>query len=433
MTGLDDVDGLWLDGLTKGVPGGTAPFRLADIGSRNWNLLREDLPLPLAVLKRSALDHNSLWMQRYLELSGVRIAPHGKTTMSPQLFQRQLDDGAWAMTVATAQQIEVARRYGVKRIVLANQLIGRQAIRYVLDALQADPDFDFYCLVDSVDGVEMLHRAAEAHALGRPLQVLLEGGMPGGRTGARDLDAAMATARAVRDAAPHLALRGVEGFEGLIMAQPHETQADAVGGFLDFLVEIARACDREALYADGPVILSAGGSAFYDIVIGRFNAAGLSRETLVLTRSGCYLTHDSAMYRRFFEDLKQRAPEAAALGNGLQAALEVWAYVQSRPEPGKAILTMGKRDASEDADQPVPLLWYRPGEHDRPVTAPAGATVVGMNDQHAHMTVPEDAPYRVGDMVGFGISHPCTTFDKWDVMAVVDDDYNVVSAIKTFF
>lgn len=433
MTEFSDIDDLRLDGLTKGVPGGTTPFRLADIGARNWNLLREDLPLPLAVLKRSALDHNSHWMQRYLDLSGVRIAPHGKTTMSPQLFQRQLDDGAWAMTVATAQQIEVARRHGIKRIVLANQLIGRQAIRYVLDELQADPDFDFYCLVDSVAGVELLRQAAAAHGLGRPLQVLLEGGMPGGRTGARDLDAAMATARAVHAAAPHLALRGVEGFEGLIMAQPHETQADAVGGFLDFLVEIARACDREALYADGPVILSAGGSAFYDIVIGRFNAAGLSRETLVLTRSGCYLTHDSAMYRNFFEDLKQRAPEAAQLGKGLQAALEVWAYVQSRPEPGKAILTMGKRDASEDAGQPVPLFWYRPGEHDRPVAAPDGATVVGMNDQHTHMTVPESAPYRVGDMVGFGISHPCTTFDKWDVMAVVDDDYNVVSAIKTFF
>ncbi|MCG8545955.1 MAG: hypothetical protein MJE12_17295 [Alphaproteobacteria bacterium] len=129
MTGFTEIDGLRLDGLTKGIPGGTSPFRLADIGARNWNLLREDLPLPLAVLKRSALDHNSHWMQRYLDLSGVRIAPHGKTTMSPQLFQRQLDDGAWAMTVATAQQIEVARRHGVRRIVLANQLIGRQAIR----------------------------------------------------------------------------------------------------------------------------------------------------------------------------------------------------------------------------------------------------------------------------------------------------------------
>ncbi len=433
MSGLADIDGLSLDGLTKGIPNGTAPFPLTDIGSRNWNLLREDLPLPLAVLKQSALDHNSRWMQRYLDLSGVRIAPHGKTSMSPQLFRRQLDDGAWAMTVATVQQIEVALRHGIKRIVLANQLVGRQAIRYVLDRLRADPDFDFYCLVDSVAGVEMLHAAARAEALDRPLQVLLEGGIAGGRTGARDLDTAMATARAVAAAAPYLALRGVEGFEGLIMAGPEETQADAVGGFLDFLVEIARACDREALYADGPVILSAGGSAFYDLVIGRFNAADLSRETLVLTRSGCYLTHDSAMYRNFFAALKQRAPEAAALGEGLRAALEVWAYVQSRPEPGKAILTMGRRDTSDDSGQPVPLLWYRPGQHDRPVAAPGGAQVVGMNDQHAHMTVPADAPFRVGDMVGFGISHPCTTFDKWDLIAVVDDDYNVVSAIKTFF
>ena len=167
----------------------------------------------------------------------------------------------------------------------------------------------------------------------------------------------MATARAVRDAAPHLALRGVEGFEGLIMAQPHETQADAVGGFLDFLVEIARACDREALYADGPVILSAGGSAFYDIVIGRFNAAGLSRETLVLTRSGCYLTHDSAMYRRFFEDLKQRAPEAAALGNGRARGLGLRAVTagagQGDPDHGQARRLGGRGSAGAAALVPA--------------------------------------------------------------------------------
>ena len=433
MPDLAAIDGLPLDGTSKGLPSGVTPLRLGEVGGRGWNVLAEDLPLPLAVLKDSALAHNGAWMRRFLELTGARLSPHGKTSMAPQLFARQLADGAWAITVATVQQLEVCRRFGFQRLLLANQLIGRPAIRYVLNELKRDPDFDLYCLVDSTDGVALL--ATEAHEVspGRPLQVLLEGGTQGGRTGARELQEALAVARAVKQAEPFLALAGVEGFEGLIPGSDEGEQDRLVGAFLDYLVTIARAVDAEDLFAPGPVLLTAGGSAFYDLVVERFADAKLSREVMVVTRSGCYLTHDSGLYEGFFGRLRRRAPVVENLGDGPQAAFEVWAYVQSRPEAGKAILTVGQRDVGRDAAWPTPLLWYRPGLHDRPVAAPAGSAVSGMNDQHTHMTVDEAAPYRVGDMVGFGVSHPCTTFDKWDVIPLVDDDYNVVSAIKTYF
>jgi D-serine dehydratase len=429
---LSRIDDTLLDGTTKGVPSGSAPFRLAEFGTKGWNVLRGDLPLPLAVLKDSALRHNGDWMRRFLDLSGAKLSPHGKTSMSPQLFARQIEDGAWAITVATAQQIEVCRRFGFARVILANQLVGRPAIDYVLGELARDPAFDFYCLVDSPAGVEILARAAREAAIGRPLQVLLEGGTAGGRSGCRTLEEALAVARAVAAAAPHLALRGIEGFEGLIPGETPAAQDDNVGVFLDYLVEIARAVDRLGLFASGPILLTAGGSAFYDLVTDRFQGAGLAGEVVVVTRSGCYLTHDSGLYQRFFERLRDRT-QVADLGDGPRAAFEIWAYVQSRPEAGKAILTMGRRDAGTDAEWPRPILWYRRGLHPAPVAAPEGSGVVDMNDQHTHMTVAEDAPYQVGDMVAFGISHPCTTFDKWDVIPVVDDDYNVVSAIKTFF
>jgi D-serine dehydratase len=434
MTSLKELDTIRLDGSVKGIPGGVAGFTLGEIGGKGWNLLREDLPLPVAVLRRSALARNSAWMREFLALSGAVIAPHGKTTMSPQLFQQQLGDGAWAMTVATTQQLRVCRDFGIKRIVLANQLIGRQAIAYVLDEIKRDKQFDFYCLVDSVANVEQLAAAACAAAPGRPLQVLLEGGMAHGRTGCRDLAAALAVARAVKAAGPHLALRGVEGFEGLIHSDSPKDDAAAVASFLDFLGTIAVACEREGLFAPGTLILSAGGSAFYDIVVERFRRAGITREFLLVIRSGCYLTHDSKMYREAFEHIRERRPDIDRLGGGLEPAFEVWAYVQSRPEPGKAILTMGKRDVSYDVDLPMPLKWFRPGDDANAVrTVPAGHMVIGLNDQHCHMTVPMDSPLAVGDMVGFGISHPCTTFDKWQIVPLVDDDYNVVSAIKTFF
>lgn len=430
---LSKLNHSFVDQRIKGMPGGLEPLALEAIGAQGWNLLREDLPLPVAVLRQSALAANRRWMQAFLQHSGAVIAPHGKTTMSPQLFDTQLADGAWAITVATVHQLQVARAYGVERVILANQLVGRQAIRYVLDELARDPAFDFYCLVDSVEGVAQLAAAVQQAGLDRPIQLLLEGGYRGGRTGCRDLASALAVARAVAAAAPALTLRGVEGFEGLFPGSA-EAKAAAVASFLEFLVEIAVAVEREGLFAKGPLLLSAGGSAFYDMVAARFARARFTREVRVVTRSGCYLTHDAGLYAHAFDDLLRRSPGLARLNAAPEAALEVWAYVQSRPEPEKVLLTLGKRDVSYD-EMPVALRWFRPGGGlgPAPATIDAGHVVTGLNDQHCHMTVPANSPLAVGDMVAFGISHPCLTFDKWQVIPMVDDAYNVVGAIRTFF
>ena len=429
-------DGVMVDGRTKGIPPGEGPLPLSDIGSRGWNVLREDMTLPLAVLKVAALDHNGRWMRRFLDATGTALAPHGKTTMSPDLFDRQLADGAWGMTLATVQQVRVARESGISRIVLANQLVGRQAIDYIAAELAGDPAFDFYCLVDSIDGVRQLAERLAPNPPGRPFQVMVEIGAMGGRTGCRTDDAALAVARAVKQAEPLLALRGVEGYEGMVRGEGDRD--DAIREFLDSIVAVAASGVREDLFAPGPVILSAGGSAFYDMVASRLgNAglgnAGLGRETLVVLRSGCYLTHDSKSYETMFQQIRERMPEVDGFGPGPVAALEVWAYVQSRPQRDKAILTVGKRDISYDVDLPVPTLWFRPGLHDAPTAMPEGVKVTELNDQHAHLSLPPETDLKVGDMVAFGISHPCTTFDKWQVLFQVNDRYDIVSAVKTWF
>jgi D-serine dehydratase len=352
--------------------------------------------------------------------------------MAPQLFARQLADGAWGITIATVQQLRVCRRFGVQRVIMANQLVGRQAMRDVMAELRDDPTFWFACLVDWVEGVERRAAVARAWGLERPVLVLLVGGYPGGRTGCRTSEQALAGARAAA-AAPELALIGVEGFEGLIVRSTPAETAAMVEGFLASLVEIARACAEEDLFAPGKILLTAGGSAFFDQVTGAFRAAGLDCEVEVVLRSGCYLTHDSKMYREFFEHMRARRPEIDGLGDGLRAALELWAHVQSIPEPGLAIATLGKRDASFDVDLPVPEQWFRPGLHQRPQALAAGFEVIGLNDQHAHLRLPPDSPLGVGDMLGFGVSHPCTTFDKWQLLYVVDDDYRVIVGIRTFF
>jgi D-serine dehydratase len=416
--------------LTKGLPPASAAIGIAAIADKQWNVLRQDLPLPVAVLRHSSLERNEAWMAAFRERSGIRMAPHGKTTMCPQLFARQLAAGCWAITVATVQQLRVCRSFGIRRVVLANQLIGRVEIDYVVSELGRDREFEFYCLVDSVAGVELLSEGARRNPPGRPLNVLVEGGICGGRTGCRTVEAAIEVAQAVRASFPHLALRGVEGFEGL----DANASDEAVAGFIGRLVQIAEACDRQELFSDeGPVLLSAGGSSYFDIVVDVFSRAKLVRPTEIVTRSGCYVTMDSAMYKRALARILGRSPDLAGLGPAPEAALEVWAYVQSRPEATKVVLTVGKRDVSFDVDLPVPLKWFRPANGAVPLTMPPGHLVTGLNDQHAHMTVPADSPLQVGDMVGFGISHPCTTFDKWQLLYAIDDHYNVVDAFKTYF
>jgi D-serine dehydratase len=314
---------------------------------------------------------------------------------------------------------------------MANQLIGRQAIRQVIAELEADPGFEFLCLVDSIDGVAALQRELQDHPLGRPFEVLLEGGIAGGRTGLRDLAEAVEVARAVA-ATPELALVGIEGFEDVVGAPGADAEA-RIGSFLDHLVGIAQACAAEDLFAPGPIILSAGGSKYFDQVSRIFRGVELGRPVEIVLRSGCYLSHDSKIYTEHFARLSARTPEVAQLGEGLRPALELWAIVQSLPEPGLAVLTMGKRDVSHDLGLPLPKQWYRPGLHAGPQDLGAGFEVSGLYDQHTCLRAPADGPLRVGDLVSFGISHPCTTFDKWRLLYVVDDDYTVTEAIRTFF
>ena len=415
----------------KGLPV-TEPLRQGAIGVQGWNVLRADTSFPVAVLKTSALRHNLEWMRAFCDRYGVTLAPHGKTTMSPQLFGAQIANGAWGMTLATAAQVQVAHRFGVRRVLLANQLVAKADIDALLHLMRGDPDFGLFVLVDSLEGVARLGAATGAHALARPLPLLVELGLRGKRAGCRSAAEVMEVARAV-SGAPGLQLAGIEGYEGLLVSDDRAGDVRAVEEFVEHIAQLAREADGEGLFGGAEILVSAGGSAYFDLVARGFNGMhGLTRPVRAVLRSGCYLTSDHGSYQRLIGALDQRE----ARGEGLRPALEVWSMVQSRPEPGLAILTMGKRDASYDVDLPVPLYAHRPGPG-LPASLPAGCSIARMNDQHAYLRLPEGDPLchslAVGDLVGCGISHPCTTFDKWALLLAVDDGYNVTNAVNTFF
>ncbi len=430
---LADLESQTLLPGVKGLPI-TVPLRQGDIGSQHWNVLTGDTSYPVATLSIAALTHNLQWMHQFCAQFGAVLAPHGKTTMCPQLFGAQLANGAWGMTLATSSQVQVAYRFGVRRVLLANQLVAPADINAMLQLLAEDPGFEFYALVDSVEGVQRLSRAVTAYGLTRPLCLLVELGIAGKRAGCRTPAQVLALARAVAQA-PGLQLAGLEGYEGLLVTHERAVDVQQVAAFVDQLVTLMATADGEGLFGGAQIMLSAGGSAYFDLVARGFAAAPtLSRPVLPVLRSGCYLTNDHGFYHGLIDEMRERAPDLPE--GGLHSALEVWSMVLSLPEPTLAILSMGKRDASYDIDLPIALWSHRPGRGG-PIPLPEGCRIEKMNDQHAYLRIAPVSPLcealAVGDLIGCGISHPCTTFDKWPVLLAVDDDYNVRFALNTYF
>ncbi|MGB7549621.1 MAG: amino acid deaminase [Terracidiphilus sp.] len=396
------------------------PREIAQLG---WNLLHEDLSLPSAVLYEDRLLHNLKWMRQFIAAYGVRLAPHGKTTMAPALFALQLQAGAWGITLATAHQTLVAHTHGVRRVLMANQLIGKENMAIISRLLQ-DSGFEYYCLVDSAAQIDKL--GTYYSKLGQRLHVLLELGVMGGRTGVRDEEQLQSVLAALSRWSDAIVLSGVELYEGVL-----DDEA-SIRSFLQRAVAVTRRLAAEKRFRRAPVLLSGAGSAWYDVVAEEFSGAGFGDTVEIVLRPGCYLTHDVGAYRAAQERILERNPVARQMNSGLLPALQVWAYVQSVPEAEKAIIAMGKRDAAFDSGLPAPALHFRPGDP-APQAAPAHWTVTKMMDQHAYMRIAAEDDLRVGDMIGFDISHPCLTFDKWRTLPVLNAEYQVVDIVQTFF
>jgi D-serine dehydratase len=291
-------------------------------------------------------------------------------------------------------------------------------------ALAHYSDLELYVLADSLAGVALLAGRAARITGVQPLRVLVEVGAAGARTGCRDVASALAVAAAIVTA-PGLTLAGVEAFEGVL------PDTAAVMAFMGRVIETTKAIDAGGFFADD-IIISAGGSGFFDLVAMELGSVALSRPVVRVLRSGCYLTHDEFGYAQ--QMLRVRRERRVDLPEGaLRPALEVWSYVQSRPDPDKAILTFGKRDVGYDNGWPHPVAWYRSSQMDAPAPMPPGCEITALNDQHAHLALPPAAPLAVGDMVAVGIGHPCTTFERWQVLMLVDARLNVIGAVRTFF
>lgn len=388
------------------------------------SLLAEQVCLPAAVLSKHALENNQKWMQSFADKQNVLLAPHGKTSMAPALYQFQIDSGCWAISLATSQQVFAAYLAGIRRIILANQLVGKANIQAIAQ-LVSKGDLTLYCFVDSISNAEQLNAEFAEHQC--HLNVLVEIGVESGRCGTRSPQQATALAEKIKQL-EHLKLAGIGFYEGVIRDDP---EGKLIREFVDNTAQLALRWQQQDRFDTTSPIVTGAGSAWYDIV-----ASGLDRlkntDFKLVLRPGCYLIHDTGIYQQAQNQVNERSSVACDITGDLTSSLQVWAYVQSVPEPGLAVVGIGKRDVAFDAGLPTPeLIVQCPSQ--QPSTVSADCKLVNIMDQHAMMSCPADMDIKAGDMVVFSTSHPCLTMDKWRYVGLIDEQYQVQGHIKTYF
>jgi D-serine dehydratase len=362
-------------------------------------------------------------MQSFANLSNVLLAPHGKTSMTPWLFQQQLAAGAWGLTVATAYQAHIAASAGARRIILANQLIGKANMALIARLLQ--DDIEVFVCVDHPAQVQEL--ADFFTPLRLELALLIEFGVAGGRCGCRTEAQVMALATQI-DSLPALSLAGIEFYEGVVKGTAPD---QGVRQLVKQATSLVHSLSQQRLLSYPTQLISGAGSVWYDLVAEELAAAQLPEHINLVLRPGCYISHDQGIYQQAQQQVMARSNLACSLGEDLQNALELAVYVQSLPEPGLAVLSFGKRDAAFDAGLPQAIALYRNGEL-QSIQLQHCETIKVM-DQHAFWRYNETVKPQIGDILLLSTSHPCLTFDKWRTLWLVDDNYNLLQEVDTFF
>lgn len=390
-----------------------------------WDILQEQVSLPVAVIQQQKLQQNARWMAEFASKHNMLLAPHGKTTMSTELFAQQLDAGAWGITLATIPQVSCAVEAGISRIIMANQLVGRFHFEQVAHWLSST-SLEFYCFADSEENLRALGAFFAERNL--HLNILLEVGIKGGRCGlrsAKDISSLVSTCKQFSS----LNLMGLAFYEGVISGEHPEQQ---VADFVNDVITLSQCIALDGGFDTQAPIITGAGSAWYDIVAKTLSEHEFADKFRIVLRPGCYLIHDTGIYYQAQQAVLSRSQLACDIDGSLESSLSVWAYVLSLPEPGLAIIGMGKRDVAFDAGFPTAELIYSPKT--AVFSTPTGEfQIEKMMDQHSMLRYPEQQILQVGDMLNFSTSHPCLTFDKWRQIGVVEHDWVITKTITTQF
>lgn len=416
----------------RGIPAGIDSIDGNDLAALMLHPADGRMGLPVLTIDRGGFGRNVKAMQSYVTSNNAQFAPHAKTHMAPALGRSIIAGGAWGISVADVRQAAVMLRGGVRRILLANEVGGIGGARRLANLVARFSDCEVFVFVDSIASVDAL---VEAFAgISRPIQVLVEVGTV--RAGARSSKMAIEIVEHILQTST-IRLAGVSTYEGAISKASLAETFDAVDALLEMLAAVYKHA-RSRLGPDADLIVSAGGSLYFDKVVAFFAATIAEPKSSLVLRSGTLLFGDHGTYAQSLKDIDLRSGFSidgalTSMRESFVPVLSLWAEVLSQPEPDLAICGLGMRDVAHDQGLPIALDVYRDGEKRSADLDVSRLKPLRLNDQHCYLQIYRGADIRVGDVIRFGIKHPCTTLQLHRFVFSLDEGSRVEGVIETEF
>jgi D-serine dehydratase len=417
----------------RGVPTDELPLKASDVAQLELSPADGRMNLPLLSLDIPTYEANRSAMLRVCKENACKIAPHAKTPMSPVLARDLVEHGAWGPSVADLRQADAMLRHRLQRVLIANEIGGRAAAQRLATLLRRYPDSQVFLFIDSTKMLSALGDIWKQDAELPVLRLLIDVGCGRGGTNSQGEVEALLQGHS-KIAEPRFILAGVACYEGTAN-RPDATELDVALTELFNRTHKTLGAVRAAVGPDQPLILSAGGSSLFDEVISRCSPILQDVENCaLLLRSGACFFSDHGPIRDRLRAVASRKllseRSCSEIATAFSPALRLWAEVLSAGSNQNVICGVGLRDVAHDQGLPVPVALWRDGA--KLAHLEGAAETLRLNDQHAFVRV-TDVTVDIGDVIEFGIRHPCTTIDKHDLIYGLNSDGKVVAVLRTFF
>ena len=434
---FNNINNTLIDSAVKGIKD-IDKIKIQDIKKQKWNILKEDVQFPILTIKKSFFNKNILSMHKYVKANKVFLAPHIKTSMSPQIIQQIFNLGCWGFTVANNQQLSVLLKMGIRKIIFANLITNQSNIDNLFQLINQYKDIQIYICVDSIFGINLLKTLSKKLNFNRVIKILIEVGYQNSRSGIRNIKSLNKILDSLRILPVNFKISGILFYEGASAVNNYSISLKRVEKCIKLAFNCLNFLISNNIINNKECIISGGGSEYFDLVVDSFKKNKKNKNFKFVIRPGSYIAYGHGYYLSSLNKINDRKKiiiknKKINATDLFQPSLELWAHVISQQDSGKAILNFGKRDVSFDLGYPIPLLVYRNGKilHKSPYDK--NIVVYKLNDQHAFIKFSKNYNIEVGDLVKFGVSHPCITIDKWKIFYMINDNNTIVEAFKTFF
>ena len=433
---LKEIEETKINSKIKGIPF-LKSKSVKKIKLEKLNIIKENIQFPILSIDKLQLINNIRIMKNFAIKNNLSLAPHCKTFMSPQLINNHLKK-TWGLTISNNQQLSTIINLNVKNIIYGNLIVNEANLIQYLDIVKKYRKLTniYYC-IDSLFGLNLLMKVVTKKKYKFKIRILIELGTKNGRCGIRNFKSFKKIVISLNNIPKNILVSGLFFYEGAIKNSSLSKVSKKIMDLLQFTFRCHEELVYQNLYKEKIKLISGGGSEYFDLVTKYFNKFNTKNDTKLILRPGSFIAYGHGYYEKKINNLKKRNIIKSISDKNkifFKPSLLLWSHVLSINDNGIAIVNFGKRDVSFDLGNPIPINVYRNKKKYRNnETKPNNLNVIKLNDQHAFLKYNNKIKLNIGDLISFGISHPCITLDKWKYVFLINSKFDVIDVYQTFF